>query len=114
MDLTTLRFGGIKLCTKPELARTMIFRDLPDALADEIPAEPNLPSFRSNTSQCDMNMRVLGVEVSHGYPFQWHPQVRLHLCDQIACQPCQVHSISKLWRDNQLPKPPVARLLPAF
>jgi hypothetical protein len=50
MDLATLRLGGIKLRTKPKLARAMIFRDVPDAFADEIAAEANLLSFCSNTS----------------------------------------------------------------
>ena len=61
MDLATLRFGGVELGTESKLPRTVVLRDVPDALADEIPAEANLPSFRSDTSQCNTNMRVLGA-----------------------------------------------------
>jgi hypothetical protein len=45
-----------------------------------------------------MNVRVLGVEMRHGSPFERSAEVGLYLCHEIACQPLQVHAVAELGR----------------
>jgi hypothetical protein len=84
VDFPSLRGGRIELGTIPKLARAQILGDFADALPDAIPAETNRSSFRSDTSQSNMNVRVLGVIVRDRDPFERRAEVSLHLRHQIA------------------------------
>ena len=77
--LTTLRIGGIEFRPIPKLAGAQILRDVADTLPNEVPAETKRPTFRSYASQRNMNMRVLGIEVSRRYPFEPRTEIGLHL-----------------------------------
>jgi len=79
MYFTTLRIGGIEFRPIPKLARAQILRDVADTLPNEVPAETKRPTFPSYTSQRNMNMRMLRIEVSHRYPFKPRTEIGLHL-----------------------------------
>ena len=77
--LETLRIGGVEFRPIPKLARAQILRDVADTLPNKVPAETKRPSFGSNASQRNMDMRVLGIEVSHRHPFETRAKIGLHL-----------------------------------
>jgi hypothetical protein len=79
MYLATLRIGGIEFGPIPKLAGAQILRDVADTLPNEVPAEAKRPIFRSYASQGNMNMRVLGIEVSRRDPFEARTKIGLHL-----------------------------------
>ena len=79
MYFATLRIGGIEFRPIPKLAGAQILRDVADTLPNEVPAETKRPTFRSYASQRNMNMRVLGIEVSRRYPFETRAEIGLHL-----------------------------------
>jgi len=77
--LATLRIGGIEFRPIPKLARAQILRDVANTLPNQVPAETKRPTFRSYASERDVNMRVLGIEVSRRYPFEPCTEIDLHL-----------------------------------
>src|ERR1700680_917677 len=89
-------------------------RNFADARFDVIPIKTERPSFRTDPTECDMHMRVLGVVVRHRDPFERGPKVLLHPRDQIASQALQVGSVAALRRYDHLPEALVARFLPTF
>jgi hypothetical protein len=79
VDFPSLHVGRIELGAIPKLPRAQILGDFADASPDVIPAEANRMSFRADTSQCDMDVRVLGVVVRRRNPFERRPKICFHL-----------------------------------
>ena len=103
MHFVALSRCGIQLRPMAKLPRTEILRDFADALLDVVAADPKRPSFRADSSERHMHVRVLRVEVGHGHPFERRSKVALHTRDHLARQPFQVDPVAELGRHDHLP-----------
>lgn len=79
LNLPALRFGGVELRTEPKLPRTVILSDMADALADVVAGQPDWLARACNSSQRNMNVWMLRIEMRDSDPFERHPEIRLHL-----------------------------------
>src|ERR1700678_4496189 len=80
VDFPTLRVSGVQLRAIPKLARAQVFSGTADAFPNEIPAQTDWSPFCADASQCNMNMRVFGIEMGHREPFEPHAEVPLNFC----------------------------------
>ena len=78
VHLTTLGRGRIQLRAMPQLAGAEIFSYFADAQFDVIPAEIERATFRADSPERHMHMRVFGVVVGCRHPFERHAEVLLH------------------------------------
>ena len=66
----------------------------------------------ANAAQRDVNVRVIGIEVRYGNPFEVGIEIPFHALYQAACQLHQVYLVSKLRRHDEFPHPFIAGELP--
>src|SRR5437773_3167483 len=74
--------------------------------------ETERSSVLANPTQSDVNVRVIGIEVRYGNPFEASIEIPYHALRQVAGQPDQVHLVSKLRRQDELPQACIAGGLP--
>ena len=79
---------------------------------DVITVEPERLTIGSYSAQCDMHMRVLGVVMGHGYPFDVGIEIVCNATHQFARKLWQVDAVSKFGRDDKLPEQGIPRGLP--
>ena len=79
-----------------------------DVIAAELQWASACPS-----SKCDVDVRMDGVEVRDGNPFQRRAQVLLHSAEKIAGESAEVGAFAEFRGDYHLEKPLVAGRLPA-
>jgi hypothetical protein len=88
--------------------------DFAKALPNIVPAEPKRAGIHTDTSNRDVNVRVLSIVVRDRNPFERSQQIRLHPRQQIARQLLEIGSIAKFRRKDYLPKAFIAGPLPTF
>src|SRR5437879_11066419 len=107
-----LGLGDIALCAVPELPGTEILSDTPNAMLHVPTFETERSAVLANPTQSDVNVRVIGIEVRYGNPFEASIEIPCHALRQVAGQPDQVHLVSKLRRQDELPQAFIASGLP--
>src|SRR5436305_124863 len=68
----------------------------------------------SYSAERDVYVRMLGIEMRDGQPFQFRSEVLLHSRHEIAGQPIKIESLSEFRRYDQFPKPRIALTLPTL
>ena len=107
-----LGFGDIELRAIPKLPGTQIFSDAPNAVLDVIAFETERFSVLANAAKCNVNVRVIGIEVRYGNPFEACIEIPCHALHQVAGQLHQVDLVSELRRHDELPHAFIAGQLP--
>ncbi len=113
-NLAAFRLDPVQFRAIPNLARTQVRRNSPNALLHILAAQAQNLAAVSHSSNHHVNMRVLGVVVFSRNPFEVRSQILLHLRDQFARQPRQVNPVPKFRRDDQLPELLIACGLPGL
>jgi hypothetical protein len=83
-NLTTLRLDPIQFCAIPNLARTQVRRDSSNTLLQILAAQTQNLAAISHSANHNVNMRVLGVVVFSGNPFEFRSEILLNLPNQFA------------------------------
>src|SRR5437870_8783147 len=107
-----LGLGDIRLRAVPELPGTEILSDTSNAMLHVVTFETERSAVLANPTQRDVNVRVIGIEVRYGNPFEASIEIPYHALRQVAGQPDQVHLVSKLRRQDELPQACIAGGLP--
>ncbi|HLG98695.1 MAG TPA: hypothetical protein VKX49_20455 [Bryobacteraceae bacterium] len=76
-----------------ELPRAQIFGNLPDSMFDVIGFQVNRLPVGSHASEGYMDMRMLSIEVTDGYPFERHADIALDLLHEITGEPREINAL---------------------
>ena len=77
---------------------------MPDIVSIQVQRLPIVAA----TSQSDMHMRMLGIEMGNGRPFERRAQILSHAPHYFACEPFKVDAFAKLRRNDHFPNTRVA------
>ena len=107
--------GPLAVLGRPvaEGARGELLASLPDALAHVLGGDREGPSVVVSAPDDDVDVRVGRVVVVDRDPLEPGPEVGLHGGEEPARVLAKVQPVTFLGREDELPEPPVARLLPA-
>jgi hypothetical protein len=81
-------------------------------IPDIFPIQPEFLAAGLESSERDVDVWVLCVEVRHCHPFERRVKIGLGAAHYVPSQPLQVEPLAELRGDDQLPQPWVAALLP--
>ena len=107
------RLDDLALRAIAEHLRGQVLAAAPDPLLDVVGMDLEGLASGISTAHQKVHVRVVGVVVVDGHPFQTGTQVALHLRDEGAGVRLEVELVAVLGRDNELPEPLIARPLPA-
>jgi hypothetical protein len=96
LHLTPFSFGSIELRPVAELAGTEVLGNSPDALLDVTPFELERLHVTPNATQRNMYMRVFGIVMSDGDPFEFGTEILFHSLHHIPGKALQIDPESKL------------------
>ena len=113
-DFPVLGFLGVEFRSIAKLPRAMLFRQIPNAALNEIAAEAQFFSVRTDAADSDVNVRMAGVVMRHSYPFELGLKVDLHVFDKIPRELLPVGLLAEFRGDDQLPQQRIVRCLPVL
>ena len=93
--LFRVHFGSVA-----ELERTKLFSDRAYAMFNVVTVELERLTIGSYSAQCDMHMRVLGIVMGHGYPFNISIEIVRNAPHQFSRKLWQVGAVSKFGRND--------------
>jgi hypothetical protein len=70
VHLAFFRLAASNSVRRPSLSLREILRNCPDAFFDILPFELKHPSIVSNAANCHMDVRVFGIVMRYGSPFE--------------------------------------------
>jgi hypothetical protein len=111
-DLPSKRDGGILFRSITELHGCEMLRHGPQTILDVFPIKLEFLTTGIETSERDVDVGMLRVEVRHRHPFERHMEIGLDTGHNVSRDPLQVETVTELRGDDQLPQPWIAGLLP--
>src|SRR5579872_2786448 len=95
VNLTTFGFGSVQFRSMAELPRAQIFSNLPDSIFDVTGLQVNWLPVGSHASEGNVDVWMLCIEVTDGYPFERHANIPLDLLHEITGEPREINALAE-------------------
>jgi hypothetical protein len=82
------------------------------SILNEVPIQLELLAPGIQSSECNVDMGMFGVEVRYRHPFERASEIGLDTAHHVPRQPLEIETLTELRGDYQLPEPWITALLP--